>query len=213
MSDFTRYRERSGDVQDGTERHVWGEQEYISGAGSIIKVRGTDSKDEEAEVVNLGQGFNVKKDFNTEVFLLSSSSDTTLKQALLSIPKDKQRKWSEGHGGIQHPTENTFALDFSDDMAHLTKNKFAVGEKGEFEVKGDTVYVRAKKMIIDGELIVNKEVKSPAYNSGTENPPGFTPSKEASAKGGSSGGGGAADFQNSRSQAEFNFGPQLELPL
>jgi hypothetical protein len=209
MSDFTRYRERSGDVQDGTERHVWGKQEYISGAGSIIKVRGTDTEDQEAEVVNLGQGFNVKKDFNTEVFLLSSSSDTHLKQALLSIPKDKQRKWEEGHGGIQHPTDNTFALDFSDDMAHLTKNKFAVGEKGEFEVKGDTAYFRTKKVVIDGELIVNKEVKSPAYNSGNEAPPGFTPSKEASAGSGGSGGGAAAAVL--QAQREFNFGPQLEF--
>jgi hypothetical protein len=209
MSDFTRYRERSGDIQDGTERHVWGQQEYISGAGSIIKVRGTDTEDQEAEVVNLGQGFNVKKDFNTEVFLLSSSSDTHLKQALLSIPKDKQRKWEEGHGGIQHPTDNTFALDFSDSMAHLTKNKFAVGEKGEFEVKGKEGYFRLDKVIIDGELIVNKPIKG-TITGGSEKPPGFTPSKEASASGGGGGSGGAAMVEPELRQMEL-FADQAEF--
>ena len=102
MTSFTHYRERSRDVQDGTERHVWGKQEYIKNAGSIIKVRGTDTEDQEAGVLNIGGvSFNVKEKFNTEVMLLASSSDTTLKMALLTIPKDKQRRWEEGHGGVQ----------------------------------------------------------------------------------------------------------------
>ena len=80
-----------------------------------------------AGVLNIGGvSFNVKEKFNTEVMLLASSSDTTLKMALLTIPKDKQRRWEEGHGGVQHPTDDTFALDFSDSLAHLTQNKFAV---------------------------------------------------------------------------------------
>ena len=83
-----------------------------------------------AGVLNIGGvSFNVKEKFNTEVMLLASSSDTTLKMALLTIPKDKQRRWEEGHGGVQHPTDDTFALDFSDSLAHLTKNKFAVQRK------------------------------------------------------------------------------------
>src|SRR6478736_9760024 len=160
MTSFTRFRERSRDMNDGTERHVWGKQEYVKGAGSIIKVRGTDTEDQEAAVLNIGGvSFNVKEKFNTEVFLLSGSSDTTLKMAVLTIPKDKQRKWMEGHGGVQHPTDNTFALDFSDKLAHLTKNKFAVGEKGEFEVKGKEAYLRVDKLIVTGELIVNKLIK------------------------------------------------------
>jgi hypothetical protein len=183
MTSFTRFRERSRDVQDGTERHVWGKQEYIKNAGSIIKVRGTDTEDQEAGVLNIGGvSFNVKEKFNTEVMLLSSSSDTTLKMAILTIPKDKQRRWEEGHGGVQHPTDDTFALDFGDNLAHLTKNKFAVGEKGEFEVKGDKLYIRAKEIIIDGELIVNTRIKTPEIVQGSKDIPKFEGSKQAEAK-------------------------------
>ena len=56
--------------------------------------------------------------------LLASSSDTTLKMALLTIPKDKQRRWEEGHGGVQHTGAN-FALTISTggSLAHLTQDK------------------------------------------------------------------------------------------
>jgi len=183
MTSFTRYRERSRDINDGTERHVWGKQEYIKKNGSIIKVRGTDTEDQEAAVLVIGGvSFNVKEKFNTEVMLLASSSDTTLKMALLTIPKDKQRRWMEGHGGVQHPTDDTFALDFSDNLAHITKNKFAVGEKGEFEVKEDKVYIRAKEVIIEGELIVNKLIRTPEVVRDKKVIPAFEGSKQAEAK-------------------------------
>lgn len=199
MTSFTRFRESRRDMNDGLERHVWGKQDYWKGAGSTIKVRGTDSGDEEAAVLNLsGVGFNVKKDFNTEVLLLSSSSDTTLKMALLTIPKDKQRRWEEGHGGVQHPTDDEFALDFSDDIAHLTKEKFGVGAKGQFEVKGNEVYMRADKVIITGELIVNKKVWTPDVGNKTEDPPEFKGAKQAEAKDPNQGQGGG----NSAASAE-----------
>jgi hypothetical protein len=176
------YRDRSHDVTDGIERHVFSEQEYLKEAGSIVKVKGTDSEDQEAPVLVGSVSFNLKKDHNTEVFLLASSSDTTLKMAVMTIPKDKQRRWEEGSGGVQHPTDAEFALDFSDKLAHLTKNKFAVGEKGEFEVKGEEMYIRSKKVIIDGELIVNKQVKTPTIAKGNEDPPKFEGSKQAELK-------------------------------
>lgn len=190
MTTMQGYRERTRDIQDGTERHVWGKLEYVKGAGSIIKVRGTDTEDQEAAVLNVGGvSFKVKEKFNTEVMLLASSSDTTLKMALLTIPKDKQRRWMEGHGGVQHPTDDTFALDFSDDLAHITKNKFAVGEKGEFEIKGDQGIFRVSKLIVDGELVVNKKITTPEIMQGSEKPPGFEGSKQEESK---DGGGGAA---------------------
>ena len=191
MTTFQKYRERTRDIQDGTERHVWGKLDYVKNAGSIIKVRGTDTEDQEAAVLNVGGvSFKVKEKFNTEVMLLASSSDTTLKMALLTIPKDKQRRWMEGHGGVQHPTDDTFALDFSDDLAHITKNKFAVGEKGEFEVKESNGYLRLDKVIITGELYVNKKIWSPEYGNASQDPPGFNGSKQEEAKDDSGGGGG-----------------------
>lgn len=192
---FTRFRERSRDVQDGTERHVWGQQEYQNSAGSIIKVRGTDTNDEEAAVLNIGGvSFNLPKDSNAEVFLLASSSDTTLKMAVLTIPKDKQRRWKEGDGGVQHPTDPEFALDFSNTLAHITKNLFGVGKDGEFEVRKKEIYARVDKMIIDGELIVNKKIKTPIVEQGRQDIPGFQGNEQASSSGGDNSQQGSFDF-------------------
>jgi hypothetical protein len=177
---FQRFRERSRDVQDGIERHVWGEQEY-TGQGSVIKVNGTDTKDEEAPVLNNGTSFNLKKDHNSEVMLLSSGSDTTLKMAVLTIPRDKQRRWRENTGGVQHPTDDEFALEF-DEYAHITKNQFVVGQKGELQVKDDQAFLRVKKLIVDGELVVNTKIKTPKIEEGSEKPPSFTPKKQAPIK-------------------------------
>ena len=95
----------SRDLQDDIERHVWGEQNYEE-QGLIIKVRGTDTKDEEATVLNVGGvALQSEEGHDAEVFLLASSSDTTLKVAILTIPRDKQRRWPEGEGGVQHPTD------------------------------------------------------------------------------------------------------------
>ena len=90
-----------------------------------------------AGVLNIGGvSFNVKEKFNTEVMLLASSSDTTLKMALLTIPKDKQRRWrriivdSASHRWC-------VAFRFSDSLAHLTKNKFAVKQDGRIQIRKD----------------------------------------------------------------------------
>jgi hypothetical protein len=175
---FLPYTARSKDVQDGTERHVWHELKYES-AGAIIKVKGTDTEDEEAMVLNIaGASFKLKKDHDTEVFLLSSSSDTQLKMAVLTIPKDKQRRWPENEGGIQHPTDPDVSVHFSDKMTHVTKNKFGVGEKGEFEINGDQGVFRVSKLIVDGELVVNKRVITPEVVAGSQAPPGFQGNKQ-----------------------------------
>jgi hypothetical protein len=193
MSSFLPYPSRSQDVQDGLERHVYGEVEYHD-AGAIIKVKGTDTADEEATVLVMGAGsFKLKKDHDAEVFLMASSSDTQLKMAVLQIPHDKQRRWPENEGGVQHPTDEEFSLHFSDKLAHVTKNKFAVGEKGEFEIKGDTGIFRVSKLIVDGELVVNKFVRTPDVVRGTQSPPGFEGNKQEEKK--SSGGGGSQPAQ------------------
>jgi hypothetical protein len=193
------YPARSMDVQDGVERHVWHELKYEE-KGATIKVKGTDTEDEEATVLVIGgAGFKLKKDHDAEVFLLSSSSDTQLKVAVLTTPHDKQRRWPEGEGGVQHPTDDEFSLHFSDKLAHITKNKFAVGEKGEFEIKGDQGIFRVKKLIVDGELVVNKLIKTPEIVQGKESPPGFQGNKQEEKK--SSGGGGGS----SPAQLEMDF--------
>lgn len=177
---FTRFRERSHDVQDGVERHVFGKVEYPE-VGATIKVRGTDTKDEEGAVLYVGgTSFNLKENSNTEIFLVSSSSDTMLKIAIMTPPKDKQRRWKESTGGIQHPTDPEHVLEFNDTRAHVTKDHFAVGPKGTFEVKGNEVYLRAEKVIIEGELIVNRRIKTPEVVADKEPIPALTnPAQQA----------------------------------
>jgi hypothetical protein len=203
------YRPARKDMSDCTaEKHCFVKQEYVKSAGSIVKVLGTDTEDEEACVVNNGSSFNLKKDTDAEVFLLGAASDTQLKQAMLSIPKDKQRRWQEGDGGVQHPTDPEFALDFSDHIAHVTQNKFGVGKDGEFEVKGKEGYFRVTKLIVDGELIVNKRIKTPQVVVGSEPPPGFKGNTQMAESG--SGGGGTPTM--AAVQLDL-FSAQLEMAL
>ena len=198
MTSFTNYRESHRDQQDHIERHVWSEQKYVKGAGSIIKVRGTDTKDEETAVTVVGSGtsFNLKKDHNAEVFELSGGADTTLKLAILTIPKDKQRKWKEEHGGVQNPLDNEWALDFGKEKAHVTKKEFAVGKDGEFEIdKSKNVYFRLdgeKEHIVDGIGYINKILYTPQVVSGKKKPPGFQGNTEAEASDDDGGGGNTA---------------------
>ena len=171
MTTFADYSERTRDVQDGFERHVWGKQEYIDGKGAIIKVRGTGSEDVEAPVMNMGYSFNLKDNTDTEVFLMSGGSDTNMKFAITTIPFAKQRKWKEGTGGIQNPNDGDKAFEFNDKRAHVTDKNFAVGD-GLIEVKDGKVYIRAD-VIISGLATVNGNVVTPTVTAGTAPMPGF----------------------------------------
>jgi hypothetical protein len=191
---FVPFGARSNDIQDGFERHIYGELEYHD-AGAIIKVKGTDTEDEEATVLVMGAGsFKLKKGHDAEVFLLASSSDTQLKMAVLQIPHDKQRRWPEGEGGVQHPTDDEFALHFSDKMAHITKNKFGVGKDGEFEIKEAEGYFRTKTVKMKGDLHVEGTVYASNYTNGPQKPPGFEGNKQEEKKSSGSGGGTPAQL-------------------
>jgi hypothetical protein len=173
MTSVQRYAERTRDIQDGFERHVWGEQTFVKDAGSVIKVRGTGTVDEEAVVMNNGVGMHLPKNSNTEVFLLASSSDTNLKMAHLTIPRDKQRNWKEGSNGLQHWNDKDFAFEFNAKRAHITKDKFAIGMEGVIEVIDGKVYIRADEMIVKKVLYVNEKVVTPLVEPGTKTIPGF----------------------------------------
>lgn len=177
-----------------TECGVWGEKTY-TGAGAIIRVRGNDTEDKECEVLYVGScSFKLPKDSNCEVTMVSSGNDTTLKVAVLTPPKDKQRRWKEDTGGIQHPTDPEHALEFNKTRAHALKDMFAVGPNGIFEVHGqdNAVYVRADKFIVKGEIITAKRVKAPEIVKGGEEPPGFTHKAEQDKVTDDSGGTGTA---------------------
>lgn len=170
MTSMIGFPDRNRDMQDGLERHVFGSIEYLD-SGAVMKVRGNGTVDEEVILLNLGQGMNFPKDTNTEVFLMASGSDTNMKFALLTIPRDKQRHWKEGTGGVQHPTDPERAMEFNDKRTHLTDGNYAVGS-GEFEVKDGKIYFRGD-VFIGGDLNVTGAIKGPLPSGGATPPPGF----------------------------------------
>lgn len=181
MTSFNRFTDRNRDQQDGYERGLWGELEYVQGAGAIMKIRGTGVEDgtldEEVPLVNLGYAFNVSKDYDTEVVMFSLGSDTNQKYAMPTLPRDKQRQWPVGTGGIQHPTNPEKFVQLDDDSIWLRDGVFHVGndkdvtitvsggratiEVNEFLVVAPTiglegdVVVKGNLAITDGEITHN----------------------------------------------------------
>lgn len=152
MTSFNRFTDRNRDQQDGYERGLWGKLEYVDGAGSVMSVRGTGVEggtlDEEVPLLNTGYAFNVPQDYNTEVIMLSVNSDTNQKMVVASIPRDKQRQWPEGSGGIQHPIDANKFIQLDGDRIWLRDGNFALGDNQEimisinggqvtFQVNGD----------------------------------------------------------------------------
>lgn len=138
MTSFNRFQDRNRDQQDGYERGVWGSLEYVDGAGAILKVRGTGVEDgtldEEVPLLNTGYGFNVAQNYNTEVLMLAMNSDTNQKYGVATIPRDKQRKWPEGTGGVQHPTNAEKFVQLDDDRIWLKDGTFALGNNQELKI-------------------------------------------------------------------------------
>lgn len=134
MTTFNQFSDRNRDQQDGYERHIWGKLEYLEGAGAIMSVKGTDTEDFEAPLMNMGYGFNVPQDYNTEVFLVSLGSDTNQKYAIPTIPRDKQRQWPEGTGGVQHPTNPEKFIQMDDGSIWLHDGVFHIGNEKEVTI-------------------------------------------------------------------------------
>lgn len=164
------YGERNRDIQDIMERHVWGSLKYTE-AGAMLTVRGTGTRDEMVPVLNFGYSFNVTANYNTEVFTLADGSDTAQKFALPTLPRDKQRRWKEGAGGVQNPTDATKALEFNDKRTHITEDAFAVGLQGAIEVKDGVLYVRIP-VVFAQDLQVNGAVTTGALFRGPGIPVG-----------------------------------------
>lgn len=176
MTSFATFQPRDRDLQDANERHIFESLEYVKGAGSVVKVKGTGTEDIEAPVLNSGYGHNPKKGADSEVILLALGSDTNMKFALVQIPADKQREWKEGRGGIQNPDDPDHALEFRDGQLHLTKGTFSVGEGGTIEVKDGQIIIRADA-VITGKLTVNGGIITPEVTPGRDDKvPGFVSS-------------------------------------
>jgi hypothetical protein len=137
MTDFTNFRSGQRDRQDATERGQWGERVNVDGAGSVMSVRGTGTVDEEVPIFNLGYSFNLSKDYNAEVIMLSLGGDVNNKIALPQLPRDKQHQWAENTGGIQHPTDASRRVEMNEDETFLRDGKFVVGSNREVTITVD----------------------------------------------------------------------------
>ncbi len=174
MTSFASFAPRNRDLQDANERHSFESLEYIKGAGSVVKVKGTGTEDIEAPVINSGYGFNPEKGADSEVILIALGSDTNMKFALVQIPAEKQREWKEGRGGVQNPSDPDHALEFRNGQLHLTKGTFSVGDGGTIEVKDGQVIIRADATIT-GKLTVNGGIVTPTVTPGNDpNVPSFS---------------------------------------
>jgi hypothetical protein len=177
MTTFKQFHDRNRDMQDGIERHIWGEQEFTD-AGAIMKVRGTDTEDEEVPVINTAVGMHLPKDTNTEVFLLAGGSDMGQKFAIPTIPRDKQRRWIEGTNGIQFVTDGSRGLEFNSKRSYVDDPNFAT-RNGVLEVQGNTVYIRGNLTVsgtlsVGGTLRVAGNIVGPIPSgSATVTVPGF----------------------------------------
>jgi hypothetical protein len=137
MTDFTGFRSRTRDNQDGVERGVWGKREDVDGAGSVMSIRGTGTVDEEVPIMNFGYGFNVEDDTNAEVVMLALGNDVNNKVAMPTLPKDKQHPWAKGTGGMQHPTDAARRIEFNGDETFLRDGKFVIGTNREVVITVD----------------------------------------------------------------------------
>jgi hypothetical protein len=173
MSSYQDHPSNIYNGQDGNEMGVYSHITYEP--YPLIKVRGNDTEDKECEVAFVGScAFKLPKDANCEILMISTGDDTTLKVAVLTPPKDKQRRWKEDTGGIQHPTDPEHALEFNKTRAHLLKDQFAVGKDGIFEIKDNkTVFFRADKVVFQGKIVVNERVETPDLVKGKETIPGI----------------------------------------
>lgn len=142
MTTFKTFNERNRDVQDGTERHVFSALTYMDKSGALVTVKGTGTEDVDAVVVNAGYGFNLDDNSNAEVFLLAGGSDLSQKFAIMTLPRDKQRKWGKGRGGIQNPLDPDKAVECNEKRIHSTDPNFAIGPGGAFEVINGVAYFR-----------------------------------------------------------------------
>lgn len=142
MTTNKNFPQRNRDAQDGTERHAFNKLQYMDKSGALVTVKGTGTQDDNAILLNAGYGFNLEDDSDTEVFLLANGSDMAQKFAIMSLPRNKQRKWGKGRGGIQNPLDPDKAVELNEKRVHSTDPNFAVGPGGAFEVIDGVAYFR-----------------------------------------------------------------------
>lgn len=174
MTTSKTYDERNRDIQDGFERHIFRKMEYTD-TGALVAVEGSGTREEDVPVINTGYGFTPKEDTELEAFLHGDGSDASNKFAVLSLPRDKQRKWPENAGGMQHPFNADKFVQFDDDSIWLKDGKFTLGNNQELTVTisngtvtlstGNNINFECPKLTHNGVNIGDTHVHSQAADS------------------------------------------------
>lgn len=149
--------ERNRDIQDHIERQVFQELTYTDKSGAHLSIRGSGTSDFEVPLMNTGYGFNLEPGTQAEVLSLTDGSDVGNKLAVMTLPRDKQRKWEPGTGGIQNPLDPEKAVEFNEKRTHLTEDNAAIGSGGVFEVVGNKVIIRGD-LYVENDLYVGGRI-------------------------------------------------------
>jgi len=131
---------------------VYGEVEVVAGAGRVMSVEYSEQTDLELPIANFGFGFSLASFSDAEVLTLSVGADPNAKMALPMLPRDVQRDWPVGAGGIQSPTTPDRFVEINEDETHLQDGVFVFGEERELVV---TVAGGNVTMEVSGNLSLN----------------------------------------------------------
>lgn len=123
--------------QDIATRGVWGERTDVDGAGSIMRVRGTNGDQLEVPVVNFGYSFNLPVDFDAEVIMINAGSDPNNKVAIPVLPANLQYQWPQNTGGIQDPNDPARRIEFNPQETFLSDGVFVIGQNREMTITVD----------------------------------------------------------------------------
>lgn len=133
------------DAQDVIERHVYSELQ-VTDTGAKVLVKGNSTQDVDVPVLFLGQLHNMKKDTNAEVHLIGNGSDTDLKYAFVTGPRDKHYKSNPGESWGQDPVDPDARVGYTPNGVRLAGKEKTIAEwsEGMFEidVKNKMVYFR-----------------------------------------------------------------------
>lgn len=173
------FDERNRDMQDVNERMMFEKLTYTDKSGAHIAVKGSGTQDDEIPVINTGFGFNLPEGTQAEVMVMADGSDVASKMALMTLPRDKQRKWAESTGGVQNPLDPEKAVELNTKRTHVTEDNFAVSMEGVLEVKDGAVYIRGD-LHVEGDLYVGGKIVAGGNVSTAQNFIGPDPSGSGS---------------------------------
>lgn len=136
------------DSQDVVEKHVYGSLSFTS-TGAQVSVNGNGTTDTEIPVLHTGQLHNLAANTDAEVFVIGNGSDTTLKMAIVTGPRDKQYQSNPGESWGQDPIDPKTRVGYTPNGVRWAadpdlKKTIAEALTGMFEIdiKNNCIYFR-----------------------------------------------------------------------